>query len=309
VMQFCLARVSRSLQRLAAGGVAALLGLALPVVGVRAAEAPGVLTLLDGEAQLIVGARVLVAATGLRLPAGSIVETDDKTALLRVEWPDGSRIDLGPATRVMLRPAGAPKALAYVLRGVVKQTQDQATAGLVSAEFELKPFQGVVVLDAGEAAQVLFAERGTESAIGRRGNVALSLKPGQAAVAPAGAPATVQPRPPVGWLAGIPRAFRDTLPSRLAQASALAPAPKAKPAPAYAAVQPWLAAEPLLRRELPQRWSAWLDDRAFREAVLARLPQHPEWEPLVRPPPARPAVSTAVRRPVDNPASAPEPQR
>ena len=39
---------------LAAGGVAALLGLALPLVGVRAAEAPGVLTLLDGEAQLIV---------------------------------------------------------------------------------------------------------------------------------------------------------------------------------------------------------------------------------------------------------------
>jgi hypothetical protein len=128
-------------------------------------------------------------------------------------------------------------------------------------------------------------------------------------VAEGDAPAKVQPRPPAGWLARIPRAFRDTLPSRLAQYQGAPPAAKAGPTPAYAAVVPWLVAEPLLRRELPRRWAGWLAEPAFKQAVLARLPQHPEWEPLVRPPPPRNPERTGARRPVETPASAPEPTR
>jgi len=275
-----------------------------------AADAPGVLTLLDGDGTLLVGARALVATPGLRLPAGSIVETAESTALLRVEWPDGSRVDLGPATRVMLRPAAAPRALVYVLRGVVKQTQDAPVAGQLSPAFEIKPFEGVVVTEVTAEGAVLFAERGTEAATGRRGGVALSLKAGQAAVAADDAPARVQPRPPAGWLARIPRAFRDTLPSRLAQFQGPPPAARARPQPRYAEVQAWLAAEPALRRELPARWAEWLAEPAFKAALQARLDQHPEWEPLLRPPPRsseRPAErSPNPRRPAETPASAPE---
>lgn len=291
-----------------AGVLMALAAVAV-LLPVRAAEAPGVLTVLDGEATLIVGARALIAATGLRLPAGSIVETGDKTGLLRVEWPDGSRLDLGAATRVMLRPAMSPRSLVYVLRGIVKQTQGAPVAGQLSPAFELKPFQGVVVTEVGADAAVLFAESGAEAVTGRRGGVALSLKAGQAAVVDGDAPAKVQPRPPAGWLARIPRAFRDTLPSRLAQFQGAAPAAKPRPNPAYSAVAPWLAAEEPLRRELPRRWADWLAEPAFKQAVLERLDQHPEWEPLVRPPPPRPPERSGARRPVDPPASAPEPPR
>lgn len=300
--------VSRAL-----AAVGALAGLLQPVA---AAEPPGVLTLLDGEATLLVGPRALVAAPGLRLPAGSIVETTEATGLLRVEWPDGSRVDLGPATRVMLRPPAAPKALVYVLRGIVKQTQDAAVAGQLSPAFELRPFEGVVVTEVTAESAVLFAERGTEAVIGRRGGVALSLKAGQAAVAPGEGPARVQPRPPAGWLARIPRAFRDTLPSRLAQFQGPPPAARARPQPRYADVQPWLVAEPMLRRDLPARWADWLTDPAFKTAVLARLDQHPEWEPRVRPPPRsgeRPADRSPERAPArratETPASAPESPR
>ena len=63
------------------------------------------MTVLEGEATLTVGARAQVAVVGARLPAGTLVETELASPLLRLEWPDGSLLDLGPATRVMLRPA------------------------------------------------------------------------------------------------------------------------------------------------------------------------------------------------------------
>jgi hypothetical protein len=126
----------------------------------RAAE-PAVLTVLQGEATLLVGARALVAVAGARLPAGSIVETSEQTGLLRLEWADGSRLDLGASTHVMLQPAASPRSLAYVLRGVVKQTQTSPTAGQLSPAFEMKPFQGVVVTQIGPEGAVLFAESGT----------------------------------------------------------------------------------------------------------------------------------------------------
>jgi hypothetical protein len=69
---------------------------------------------------------------------------------------------------------------------------------------------------------------------------------------------------------------------------------------------PWLVAERLVCRELPRRWAEWLAEPAFEAAVLARLTQHPEWESLVRPPPARAADRPGARRPAETPASAPE---
>ncbi len=294
----------RGWQAMVLAGLLGIAGLSGVVPPARAAEPAGVLTILDGDATLLVGARALGAVQGLRLPAGSIVETPDSARLVRVEWADGSRVDIGPATRVMLRPA--PRALVYVLRGIVKQTQDAPVAGQLSPAFELKPFKGVMVTEVTADGAVLFSESGTESATGRRGGVALSLKAGQAAVVQGDEPAKVQSRPPAGWLARIPRAFRDTLPSRLEQFKGPPPVARARPQPAYAEVQAWLSAEPLVRRELPERWAEWLRDAAFKGAVLARLDQHREWEPLVRPPPPRAPDRQAVRRPADTSASAPE---
>jgi hypothetical protein len=139
----------------------------------RAAE-PAVLTVLQGEATLRVGARALVAVAGARLPAGSIVETSEQTGLLRLEWADGSRLDLGASTRVMLQPAASPRSLVYVLRGVVKQTQSTPTAGQLSPAFELKPFQGVVVTQIGPEGAVLFAESGGQSDFEKCDNIVAS---------------------------------------------------------------------------------------------------------------------------------------
>lgn len=261
----------------------------------RAAEAPAVLTLLEGEGTLVVGARAFAAAPGARLPAGTLIETEPGTGLLRIEWADGTLLDLGPATRVMLRPSGS-KAAFYLLQGWAKHSQREPVAGHVSPYFEAAPFAGVLVSQLDDSGALVFSEAGGETLQPRRGGTALVLKGGQAAQAGAGAAAQLLARPPGAWLARVPRAFRESIPSRLAAHKGAPPTLKAKGPLTYAALRHWLQAEPLVRREMPQRMAELLADRAFRDAVADALPQHPEWEPLLKPGRA----SAVARRAHDN---------
>jgi len=52
----------------------------------------------------------------------------------------------------------------------------------------------------------------------------------------------------------------------------------------YAALQHWLAAEPAVRRDLPLQFADLLQDRSFKDSVVARITQHPEWEQVLKPP-------------------------
>lgn len=58
-----------------------------------------------------------------------------------------------------------------------------------------------------------------------------------------------------------------------------------KPLPefGYADVEPWLKAESAVRRMLMQRWRPKAKDNAFRTALVANLPAHPEWDPILFP--------------------------
>ena len=270
-------------------------GVALAAAAATAAEPAAVLTLLEGEATLIIGARAQVAVPGARLTAGTLVETDAAAALLRLEWPDGSLLDLGPATRIVLRPAVAGSArgpLFYLLQGWAKQSQSALGAGQLSQAFDVPGFKGVLVSQVDGATAVLFAEAGSQDVAGRRGNgTLLTLRVGEAAVLGSDGTAQKTPRPPAGWLARIPRAFRDTLPPRLAQFKGPAPSLGPRGPLSYAMLQPWLQAESAVRRDFPVRFAELLADRAFRDAINARMDQHPEWEPVLRPPKPKPAAS------------------
>lgn len=285
--------------------------LALAAASAWASEQPAVLTMLEGEATLIIGARVYTAARGARVPAGALVETDAKTGLLRLEWADGSALDLGPGTRVMVRPALARSAGAsaraarfYLLQGWAKHSQSTDSGGQLSAAFEVAPFKGVMLSQVDEAQAVLFSEAGGASFTARRGGGnASTLRAGEAATIAGTAAPQLMPRPAAAWLQQVPRAFRETLPLRAAQFTS-SPAPALQPRAAlnYASLQPWLSAEPALRRAFPARFAELLSDRNFKEAVNSRLKHHPEWEPVLRPPP-RPGAS-ARKNPAD-----PEPPR
>jgi hypothetical protein len=60
-------------------------------------------------------------------------------------------------------------------------------------------------------------------------------------------------------------------------------APKAAPDFSYADVEPWLKAEPALRKPLVQRWRAKAREPAFRAALVSNLKAHPEWDPILFP--------------------------
>jgi hypothetical protein len=93
------------------------------------------------------------------------------------------------------------------------------------------------------------------------------------------------PRPSQAFIQAVPRAFMDTLPSRVAlfkdKDVRLTPAGKL----AYADTEAWLNAEPRVRTLFLRRWRPLLQDDAFKHALAAQLSQHPEWHHILYPPP------------------------
>ena len=274
----------------------------------QTAEPQVVLTLLEGDATVIVGSRAHAAALGARLGAGAIVETDAKATLLRLEWPSGAVLDLGPATRVMLRLQQI-----YLLQGWVKQSQPTVAPGQLTPAFDVQAFKGVLVSQVDGNTTVLFAESGDKQLSARRSGKPLTLQGSQAALLGADGGVQVMSRPPPGWLQILPRAFRDTLPPKAAQFKGPPPALKARAALSYAALQPWLTAEAPVRRDFPARFAALLQEPEFRRGVLANLAQHPEWEatlhPAGRTKPVPVPVSKPKLKPVPNASTNPEPPR
>ena len=102
-----------------------------------AADADPRLSIVEGGATVVDGLSSFTAVPGMRLAPGALLDTGAATTLVRVEWPDGNALDLGPASRVMLAPTLGPQAGAaarhpprfYLLRGWAKHTQTAADAG------------------------------------------------------------------------------------------------------------------------------------------------------------------------------------
>lgn len=277
----------------------------LAVAPAWAAEASALLTVVEGAATVIDGVRSLAARPGLRVGAAALIDTAATASLLRVEFADGGALDLGPDTRVMLLPPGlagsGPRGPAfYLLRGWAKHTSGArtTTAGQLSPTLELLQVAGVTVsrVDGDEAA--LFVESGRAQLLERRLKAAstLSLKSGDFYARAGADKGSVAARPTAAFLQKLPRSFRDTLPPLAAQFKGKTATPQPVPMPDYAALRPWLAAEPVIRREFPRRFAALARETAFREALARNLSAHPEWEPVLFPKPAS-APAPAYSRP------------
>jgi len=265
-----------------------------------------VLTILDGAAAVTLGARNVAAVEGLRLPAGALVETSATTTLLRLEWLDGTVVDLGPETRVMVAPGAlgrkgeAPPDI-YLLRGWIKHRSAAAAPhrGHVSPQLDVLPAQGVAVAHVAPELSWLFVESGSQTMVERGGaGSRLALGAGASYLRRGAAKGEVAQRPDPELLKRVPRGFRDTIAARAKNFAGREVEPKPLPAPDYAALRPWLAAEPALRREFPRRFTPLLREPGFRAALAAQLPAHPEWERVLYPErfvnPA--SVPTGVRR-------------
>lgn len=273
-----------------------------------AAQGAALITILEGSAQVIRGTDTAPATPGMVLVRGDIVNTSADNGLVRIEFADQVMLDLGPGTRVLLRPPvkpanGVGEAHAYLLTGFAKLTaagQSASTAldtGSVNSARVLTPhieiITGKVCLlevqaNATERRTQVFAETGESRALPRPGGRAADtaapvLKTGQWLSAAAGSAPRVSEQPTSLWLQSVPPALRDSLGARAARFAALRQTFKKETEVSYADVGMWLQAEPALRAALLPRWKARSRNAAFRAAVVDSMRLHPEWDRVLFP--------------------------
>lgn len=247
------------------------------------------LTLLEGDAFLLRGNGRFALAQGVVLLPEDVLELPAETHLARLEFTDGTTLALGPDSRLLLAPRLSGErtgARAYLLSGWAKLGAAPGVASRLSTPFvDVATTAGTLVLSVQPANARLFAEAG-EIALRRAGAPPLTLKAGESlelSLVP-GAGAASPGRPPPAFIAAMPRAFRDVLPSHLAKFQDRTVPPRRLGDLAYADARPWLDAEPALRRANLPRWRPLARDPEFRRALAADLKSHLEWAPILTPP-------------------------
>ena len=276
-----------------------LLSIALVCAAGTAASAgprTALLTTLDGDAVVVRDGVKLAAVEGLALEGGDILVTGAQTRLLRIEYPNGLALALGPESQALLEPH-LDDETAYLLAGWAKLNVPKGvTTRLGGPGLEITATGAAAAVTALQAsAQRVFAESGTLDVKSRpAGAAAVTLATGQMVTLDgAGAKPEVAPRATPALVQAMPRAFMDSLPSRAAAFQGKDVVPKALGPIAYADAEPWIDAEPALRRGFVKRWHALAKDAEFRRGLVAGLKAHPEWEPVLNPP--RPASDAAHR--------------
>ena len=268
-------------------------------------------TVVSGEASLLRGNARLALAEGLQLQADDIVEVGPDTRFVGLEWANGSRAGLGAETRIWLAPrlAGAsssapanasvkPSADLYLLTGWVKLVASPTAAlRLATPYFDAQVSRAAVASVRSEQAAV-FAEAGVTS-VQRVGTPMSPVQPVNAGElltlgSSAATKPVLSPSATPEFLKALPRPFVDPLPSRPALLRA-APAPAKRLGDlAYAQARDWLNAEPRLRVANQTRWKPLARQPAFRQGLIADLKAHPEWQPVLFPPPPKPAPVTST---------------
>lgn len=290
-----------------------LLGWAM----VAAAAPPGgLVTIVDGEAQLLRGVAKAAVAEGLRLAPGDIVETAPAARVVRLELDDGLAVDLGPATRLQFVPrltgdAARRGARLYLLQGWAKLSAPAAPVEgtlLASASVDLVALKRSVVIAVTGAELFLFAETGDVGFVERSGNRAgpvLTLKSGEFHARSGSERPSSGGRPTPAFLQRVPKAFLDTLPSRARQFAAREVPAKPLGPITYDDAQAWIDAEPALRGGFVLRWRLLARQPEFRRRLQEGMAAHPEWDPLLNPEKFQPqAASAPPARPV-SPLSTP----
>ncbi len=262
----------------------ALVLLVCPLYAAAADPVP-TLTLLEGPAGLVRGVTRYALVEGVRMQSGDIIEVGDK-GLAEIEFPDGAAIALGPGTRMLAvaMPRGKPSVGDFhVMRGALKVSGVNKTARLriSTPVFLLLPAEGVSVLVLGSGEGSVFVESGAARLV--VAGSTLALKSGEFFTRKDGQKGAVSQRPSKEFMAAMPKAFFDPLPSRIARYKEREVQPRRIDDVSYADVEAWLRAPPAIRRPLVPRFESRATDPKFRAGLEANLRYHPEWDPILYP--------------------------
>ncbi len=279
-----------------------------------AAEPPAVVTLLEGQAVLLRGTARYALAEGVRLQTGDIVELGDKGAVL-IEFADGCELNLGPRARFYLAALSLRGAKGggisdfYLMQGWSKLASGKSAAPLriTTPVFGLGTADATAVIQIADGEGAMFAETGevriAEGFVKASPASPVRLRGGEFFSRKADAKGTIAARPAKSFIAAMPKPYVDNLPSRIGKYKDREVTPRATGEIAYADVEMWLKAPPEIRRPLMQRFIPKANDLAFRQALVANLKSHPEWDRILfpekykpKPPPETPAVQEAGER-------------
>ena len=257
-------------------------------LAVAAAPRAPLVTMLDGDAMLLRDGARFALAEGVRLQAGDLLSTGPHTRLLRVEFPSGVGIAFGPDSRAMLTPdlGDDMRAGVYLLSGWVKLAAPAGVSGAIRSRIADTDTTGATLILSvqADAAQV-FAESGPSRVQPRAADApAQPLKSGEMLSVPAGsARPTLAKGASQAFVQAMPRTFMDSLPARFAAFATDVP-PRRVGDMNYADAQPWIDAEPTLRRVFAERWRRLAAEPEFRSGLVGGLKSHPEWTPILYPP-------------------------
>lgn len=266
-----------------------------------AACAQARLTILDGGATVIRGSTQSAAVLGMLVKDGDIVESGEASTLVRMEFADKSLVDIGPSTRVWVRPTlkaatGFVASNVYVLGGWIKlvAAPGQGAGAAVESPTAKLLTRGTCLFESRGTTASVFAEAGDTRVVSKLSAQAppASLATGQFLALAEGKDAQTGARPPPTWLQGVPRAFKDLLAPRAERFGTREPTPAPTQAVDYAAIEAWLKAEPAVRKALMPRWKSKASEPAFRKALIDNMRHHPEWDPIVFPEKYLPKLDT-----------------
>lgn len=253
--------------------------------------APALVGILDGSARLMRQTSRFALTEGQPLQAGDIIETSAGT-FAQIEWPDGNLLGLGENTQLLLQPrlphenpGRTPHV--YLLRGWMKITIPESQGKAVIyrlPELDISTPAATLVVHREPPEWMIFVETGSAKLQARQSSQAdVTVAAGQYASGQAEGKLAVARRPDAQFISSLPRPFMDTLPARAARFAGQKIVVKPLGEVAYDDVAPWLRAETGLRQPLLERWRGRIRDQAFRAAVIANMPAHPEWERAVYP--------------------------
>jgi hypothetical protein len=235
---------------------------------------------------------VYSATRGALFQPGDLIESG-LGSLLILEVRDGTVtraiVALGPETRAHWAGQADAGVTLDVLEGWVKVDTAAPSAPLevrsVGPLLGAVSRSGTYVLHVGAAADQVFQESGdvtlwlpTPDGTG----TTAATKPGQFTECGAGGSRTRMGLDPA-FLNELPGAFRDPLPSGIADKLRGNTEPQRIRDVTYADIADWLAAPLEWRRGFIEQFRPRLRDPAFRRALDARISVHPEWRPVLHP--------------------------
>jgi hypothetical protein len=255
-------------------------------------SAVGLVTFVEGPLHIIRNTELLGGLEGMNLRQGDILETGDK-GFVQMEFAEGNVVALGPSTRLYL--LSVPKANSartgtmelILLRGWLKGQSSGTTHVYKSPTVAASASAGIVILHRDDETCAVFVEAGGASVSGVSPDGALRqpqpVKAGQFYSCRPDRSLNSAPRPTAGFVDSLPRAFRDTLPSRAAHFGGKSIEPKVIHPASFAELEGWLTMPPRWRRGLALRFKPRLKDPEFRKEIESHLAQLPDWRPILYP--------------------------